>query len=129
MGSSGGRMGAIFLSYSRDDLASAETLARVLETAGHEIWWDRRIGSGEEFATEIEAALDRADIVLVAWSAHSARSAWVRDEAAAGRDDGRLLPVTIDTVTVPVVWAIVGAIVLVLVLSLIRRPYRRRRAY
>ena len=96
MGSSGGRMGAIFLSYSRDDLASAETLARVLETAGHEIWWDRRIGSGEEFATEIEAALDRADIVLVAWSAHSARSAWVRDEAAAGRDDGRLLPVTID---------------------------------
>ena len=27
-----------------------------------------------------------------------------------------------------VVWAIVGAIILVLVLSMIRRPYRRRRA-
>ena len=40
-----------------------------------------------------------------------------------------LLPVTIDGVTVPVIWAIVGAIILVLVLSLIRRPYRRRRAY
>jgi len=39
-----------------------------------------------------------------------------------------LLPVTIDGVTIPVVWAIVGAIILVLVLSLIRRPYRRRRA-
>ena len=39
-----------------------------------------------------------------------------------------LLPITIDGVTIPVVWAIVGAILLVLVLSLIRRPYRRRRA-
>ena len=40
-----------------------------------------------------------------------------------------LLPVTVDRVTVPVVWAIIGAIILVLVLSLIRRPYRRRRVY
>jgi uncharacterized membrane protein YeaQ/YmgE (transglycosylase-associated protein family) len=39
-----------------------------------------------------------------------------------------LLPVTVDGVTVPVMWAIIGAIILVLVLSLIRRPYRRRRA-
>ena len=41
-----------------------------------------------------------------------------------------LLPIRIDGVTIPVVWAIVGAIILVLLLSLIRRrPYRRRRAY
>jgi len=40
-----------------------------------------------------------------------------------------LLPVTVDGVTIPVVWAIVGAIVLVLLLSLVRRrPYRRRGA-
>jgi adenylate cyclase len=89
-------MGAIFLSYSRDDRACAEALARVLERAGHEVWWDRRIESGEEFAAEIEAALDRADLVLVAWSAHSGKSPWVRDEAATGRDEGRLLPVSID---------------------------------
>ena len=89
-------MGTIFLSYARDDQGCAKTLARVLEQAGHEVWWDRRIDSGEEFAAEIEAALERADVVLVAWSTHSAKSAWVRDEAAAGRDDGRLLPVTID---------------------------------
>jgi len=65
-------MGTIFLSYARDDQACGETLARVLEQAGHEVWWDRRIDSGEEFAAEIEAALERADVVLVAWSAHSA---------------------------------------------------------
>lgn len=37
-----------------------------------------------------------------------------------------LLQITINGVTVPVVWAIVGAILLVLLLSVIRRPYRRR---
>src|SRR5919202_840968 len=37
-----------------------------------------------------------ADVVVVLWSANSIESAWVRDEAAAGRDSGRLVPVTID---------------------------------
>lgn len=89
-------MGTIFLSYAREDGAFAEALSRVLGDVGHDIWWDRRINSGEEFAAEIEAALGNADIVLVAWSKHAAKSPWVRDEAAIGRNDGRLLPVTID---------------------------------
>lgn len=89
-------MGAIFLSYAREDRACAERLARVLGTAGHQVWWDRHIDSGEDFAAEIEAALEQAAVVLVAWSAHSARSPWVRDEAVIGRDTGRLLAVTID---------------------------------
>ena len=82
-------MGAIFLSYAREDQACAEALARVLEAAGHQVWWDRRIDSGTEFTGEIEAALDAADVVLVAWSKDSVKSRWVRDEAAIGGDSGR----------------------------------------
>ena len=89
-------MGAIFLSYAREDRACAELLARVLEQAGHTVWWDRHIDGGSDFATEIEAELDKADVVLVAWSKTSVRSRWVRDEAAIGGDSGRLLPVVID---------------------------------
>lgn len=89
-------MADIFLSYAREDRQCAERLAHVLEQAGHQVWWDRRIGTGGEFSAEIEAALEKADIVLVAWSGNSAKSSWVRDEAAAGRDSGRLLPVLID---------------------------------
>jgi TolB-like protein len=89
-------MGAIFLSYAREDRGCAEKLARVLETAGHEVWWDRRLDGGEEFSAEIEAALDKSDVVLVAWSKESVRSRWVRDEAAVGGDTGRLVPVSID---------------------------------
>lgn len=89
-------MGSIFLSYAREDRACVEKLARALEAAGHDVWWDRRLDGGEEFSTEIEAALDRADVVLVAWSKDSVKSRWVRDEASIGGDSGRLVPITID---------------------------------
>jgi TolB-like protein len=89
-------MGAIFLSYAREDRRCAEQIARILGKAGHEVWWDRHIGTGREFASEIESQLAKADVVLVAWSASAAKSPWVRDEAAIGRDRGRLLPVLVD---------------------------------
>lgn len=89
-------MASIFLSYARDDRAFAEALARVLEGAGHSVWWDRRIDGGSEFAGEIEAELDKSDVVVVAWSRDSIKSRWVRDEAAVGGDRGILVPVTID---------------------------------
>ena len=89
-------MGAIFLSYARENRASAEKLARVLEEAGHKVWWDRHLDAGEEFADEIEAALAQSDAVLVAWSKESVKSRWVRDEASIGCDTGRLVPITID---------------------------------
>jgi len=89
-------MGQIFLSYAREDRGAAQTLARVVESAGHDVWWDRHLDSGEEFAGQIEAALDGAEVVLVAWSKNSVKSRWVRDEAAAGGDTGRLVPVSID---------------------------------
>ncbi|MEO7240004.1 MAG: TIR domain-containing protein [Sphingomicrobium sp.] len=89
-------MGAIFLSYAREDRAGAECLVRVLESAGHSVWWDRHIDSGKEFSAQIEAELDKADIILVAWSMMSGKSRWVRDEAAVGGDTGRLVPVSLD---------------------------------
>ena len=89
-------MGRIFLSYAREDRAFAERLARVLEQAGYEVWWDRHIDGGEEFAAEIEAELDKANAVVVLWSKNSVKSRWVRDEAAVGGDTGRLVPVSVD---------------------------------
>jgi len=89
-------MGAIFLSYAREDRACAEKLAEVLEGAGHDVWWDRHLDGGEEFSAEIEAALDKSDVVLVAWSKESVRSRWVRDEAAVGGETGKLVPISID---------------------------------
>lgn len=89
-------MASLFLSYSRDDIDRVGPLAAALEREGHTVWWDRHISGGQEFAEAIEQALESADVVIVCWTCHSVRSAWVRDEAAAGRDNGRLVPVTLD---------------------------------
>ncbi len=89
-------MASVFLSYAREDAPKAKSLAGLLERAGHDVWWDRHIRSGSEFAGAIEEALKRADAVLVLWSENSVRSSWVRDEAAEGRDSGRLIAAVLD---------------------------------
>ena len=94
-------MAKVFLSYDRDDLARASVVARFLEEAGHSVWWDRDIRGGAQFSKEIERALEDSDAVVVLWSQHSVDSAWVRDEAAAGRDSGRLVPVRMDKTQPP----------------------------
>jgi adenylate cyclase len=94
-------MASIFLSYARSDAAWARQLARALERAGHDVWWDKRIKGGARYSKEIQFALNRADAVLVLWSSASVESAWVQDEAAAGRDSGRLVPVAIEAVEAP----------------------------
>lgn len=94
-------MASVFLSYAREDAAKAHTLASLLERAGHSVWWDRYIKGGTQYAHEIEAALKAAEKVVVLWSRESVESAWVRDEAAAGRDTGRLVPVSLDETQPP----------------------------
>jgi len=88
-------MASVFLSYDRDDVGCAKPIANALEKAGHVVWWDRRIGGGSEFSKEIERALNSADLVVVLWTRSSIESPWVRDEAGAGRDKGRLVPLSI----------------------------------
>lgn len=89
-------MGQVFLSYAREDLDRAKRVASALEKAGFSVWWDRHLSGGSEYSREIEQALKAAAAVVVLWSRVSVNSAWVRDEAAKGRDSGRLIPATLD---------------------------------
>lgn len=94
-------MAQVFLSYDREDAAKARAIAQALERAGHFVWWDLHIKGGAEYGKVIEQALADADAVIVLWSQQSVDSAWVRDEAAAGRDSGRLIPVLLESVNPP----------------------------
>ena len=89
-------MARIFLSYAREDVDSAKRLAEAVHGAGHEVWWDRHIQGGSRFTTEIDQALKDAEAVIVLWTKASVESAWVQDEAAEGRDTGRLVPASLD---------------------------------
>lgn len=90
-------MAKLFLSYSRKDAARAQRFTIWLEREGHDVWRDDDdIGGGASFSAEIEKALNDCDAVVVLWSADSVQSAWVRDEAAFGRDAGKLIPISFD---------------------------------
>jgi hypothetical protein len=89
-------MASVFLSYDRDDARHARAVAAALEKAGHSVWWDQHIGGGSQYSREIEQALNSADVVVVLWSRSAVESAWVRDEAGAGRDRGRLIPLSLE---------------------------------
>lgn len=94
-------MAKIFLSYSRQDASKAQRLAEWLQLNGHQVWRDADdIGGGASFSSEIDKALKDCEVVAALWSAASVQSAWVRDEAAYGRDAGKLLPLSLDG-TVP----------------------------
>ena len=86
----------MFLSYSRADKAQAVRLAKALQGAGLDVWWDTLIEGGAEFAKTIEAAINTSDAVVVAWSQASVASDWVLDEAAKGRELHKLVPVSLD---------------------------------
>jgi hypothetical protein len=80
---------------------SGSPLIQALEKAGHTVWYDRHIHGGAQFSRKIEQALDDADAVVVLWSGRSLESAWVRDEAAEGRERGKLVPLSVGKVSPP----------------------------
>ena len=90
-------MAKVFLSYAREDAPAAKQLADCIGRAGHQVWWDHQIEGGSRFTAEIDRELKNADAVVVIWTQASIESPWVQDEAAEGRDSGRLVPVILGT--------------------------------
>lgn len=86
----------IFLSYAREDQARIAPLAAALTAAGFDVWWDRRLAGGAEFSKETEQQLNKARVILVAWSRAACESMWVADEATVGRNKGNLVPIVLD---------------------------------
>lgn len=95
-------MASVFLSYDHEDADFARPIAKALEKAGHSVWYDRHIHGGAQYSRRIEQELDTAEAVVVLWSENSLDSAWVRDEAAEGRDREKLVPLSLGGVTAPI---------------------------
>ncbi|WP_310475925.1 TIR domain-containing protein [Sandarakinorhabdus sp.] len=94
----------IFLSYSRNDLATAGQMAAVLQAAGHDVWWDQALKAGAVYDRVTETALREARLVVVLWSAASVDSDWVRSEATIALQRGALVPVMIEACQRPVMF-------------------------
>jgi hypothetical protein len=89
-----------FLSYKGEDVERAGRLARALESAGIELWWDRSLLAGKSWHEDIAEHLEGAACVIVLWSEGSAGPAgsYVRDEARIGLARKILVPVLIDRI-------------------------------
>jgi formylglycine-generating enzyme required for sulfatase activity len=94
-------MADVFLSYKREDQTRIRPLVWLLEREGLSVWWDTRLVPGERFTQVIQREVERSRCVVVAWSANSINAGWVQDEAAAGRDRGILVPLSLDGIPPP----------------------------
>jgi hypothetical protein len=91
----------IFISYARADEARVRELADALTKLGWSVWYDRALIPSEEYDERIERELDTTSCVIVVWSRESIKSRWVRAEAGAADDQGKLVPVTFDSGVIP----------------------------
>jgi TIR domain len=91
----------IFISYKREEQATARKLADALESEGWTVWWDPELRAGEHFDEVIEKALNEAKCVIVMWSKRAVQSRYIKAEATYALDYGKLVPVAIEDVTLP----------------------------
>ena len=95
---------AIFLSYNREDAATAKRYADAFAREGLSVWWDTALRSGEAYDEVTEAALRGAKAVVVLWSPRSVVSRWVRAEATIADRCKTLVPVTIEPCERPIMF-------------------------
>ncbi|MGB3626679.1 MAG: TIR domain-containing protein [Henriciella sp.] len=96
-----GSQTTVFFSYSREDKARAIPIISTITDAGYSVWWDGMLAGGSTYLETTERALESARAVVVLWSDRSIKSHWVRDEATYGREQEKLVPLSIDGVQPP----------------------------
>jgi TolB-like protein len=98
------RLPDIFLSYSREDQATARRFAEGFEREGFSVWWDATLNPGEAYDEVTEKALNEAKAVVVLWSKKSVASRWVRAEATQAHENKTLVPVMIEPSKRPIMF-------------------------
>ncbi|UPT64196.1 MAG: toll/interleukin-1 receptor domain-containing protein [Hyphomonadaceae bacterium JAD_PAG50586_4] len=94
-------MADVFISYASEDRNRVRPLAEALQARGFNVWWDRSLAAGQDYTAVIEKELKGSKAVIVVWTQSSSASTFVRDEAGRARDEGRLVPVLLDQVQLP----------------------------
>ena len=94
-------MADVFLSYARATEPKVAEISGALERSGYSLWWDKALNASDDYAMVIEAELDAAACVVVAWSAPARRSLWVRAEANEALDAGKLVQINLDGTRLP----------------------------
>jgi TolB-like protein/Tfp pilus assembly protein PilF len=95
------RLADVFISYARSDKATATRVAKGLQGAGYDVWWDADLPAHRAYSEIIERNLEESRAVVVLWSKAAAQSQWVRAEADFARNAGKLVQAGVDGSTPP----------------------------
>ncbi|MGD9979662.1 MAG: toll/interleukin-1 receptor domain-containing protein [Hyphomonadaceae bacterium] len=82
---------SIFISYKRENLQQVQRIVQGLRAAGLTVWWDQDIAPEAPWEQTIEAELEKAKVVIVAWSEAAVASENVKAEARRARNQGKLI--------------------------------------
>src|SRR3954451_13738183 len=99
-------MADVFLSYGRSTRSRVEQISGAMEASGYNLWWDKALNASDDYAMVIEAELDAAGCVVVAWSAQARQSLWVRAEANEALDSGKLVQINLDGTRLPLPFSV-----------------------
>jgi hypothetical protein len=89
-------MARVFVSYAKSERDLTRAVVALLEAAGHTVWWDTELVSGETYRDALDRELDAADAVVAIWTPSSVRSSWVIAEADHGLRLDKLVPLRTD---------------------------------
>jgi TIR domain-containing protein len=91
-----------FISYAHEDRNFVGELANRLHSAGIDVWFDQALKPGEQWSTELEERIRRADAMVVVVSPASTASKFVPLEILYARRHGKLVvPLIIKDVSLP----------------------------
>jgi hypothetical protein len=89
----------VFISHSQEDDALARRIADVLKKAGLDVWDDREIFPGDNWAAKVAKALDESNAMVVLLTANGIASRSVRQDISYAlgekRFKQRLIPVVV----------------------------------
>jgi formylglycine-generating enzyme required for sulfatase activity len=102
--------GVIFIDFAHADRDRVTPLVEAIEARGHPVWMDESVGSGVSWEREIERVIAAAACVVVVLTANSQDDPSLPVDAARAGVAGKLLPVRLDPVPLPVQLANVQAL-------------------
>ena len=89
----------VFISHSEEDETLARRIADVLKKAGLDVWDDREIFPGDNWAEKIARALNESNAMVVLLTADALKSRWVQHDISfalgENRYKKRLIPVIV----------------------------------
>jgi TIR domain len=91
-----------FVSYPRADLARVKPLVQALQHAQLQVYWDQMLLPGEVWPVMLEQAIATSRYTLVCVTPGAVNSSFI--EAEMKRSDGKLIPIWLENVDLPLIW-------------------------